>query len=128
MWGAQVELVKPLGIRFARGSDGGAYVTRSDPNLGNTDKMVQVCSLLSKGAGKMFFFPTSKEMKIWLKTNTHVTSNQVKILEYQRKKTTKTGYTKQTKICFILLITKANSFATQQPAISETATASIMYV
>lgn len=38
----QVELVKPLGIRFARGSDGGAYVTRSDPNLGNTDKMVQV--------------------------------------------------------------------------------------
>ena len=43
---AQVELVKPLGIRFARGSDGGAYVTRSDPNLGNTDKMVQVHSLL----------------------------------------------------------------------------------
>ncbi|KAL3132470.1 hypothetical protein ABBQ32_009020 [Trebouxia sp. C0010 RCD-2024] len=37
----EVELVKPLGIRFARGSDGGAYVTRSDPNLGNTDTMVQ---------------------------------------------------------------------------------------
>ena len=47
MWTAQVELVKPLGIRFARGSDGGAYVTRSDPNLGNTDTMVQVHNALS---------------------------------------------------------------------------------
>ncbi|KAL0034948.1 hypothetical protein WJX79_001966 [Trebouxia sp. C0005] len=37
----EVELVKPLGIRFARGSDGGAYVTRSDPRLGNTDDNVQ---------------------------------------------------------------------------------------
>ena len=42
----QVELVKPLGLRFARGSDGGAYVTKSDPNLGDTDTMVQVCELL----------------------------------------------------------------------------------
>ena len=38
----QVELAKPLGLRFARGSDGGAYVARSDPNLGNTDSNVQV--------------------------------------------------------------------------------------
>ncbi|DBB14040.1 hypothetical protein WJX82_011515 [Trebouxia sp. C0006] len=37
----EVELVKPLGIRFARGSDGGAYVTRSDPRLGSTDENVQ---------------------------------------------------------------------------------------
>lgn len=36
--------MKPLGIKFARGSDGGAYVTRSDPNMGNTDKLVQVDS------------------------------------------------------------------------------------
>jgi len=36
--------VKPLGIRFARGSDGGAYVTRSDPRLGSTDENVQVTS------------------------------------------------------------------------------------
>ena len=39
---AQVELMKPLGMKFARGTDGGAYVTTSDPNMGNTDKMVQV--------------------------------------------------------------------------------------
>lgn len=38
----QVELVKPLGLRFARGSDGGAYVKRSDPNLGSTDSNIQV--------------------------------------------------------------------------------------
>lgn len=38
----EVELAKPLGLRFARGtSDGGAYVARSDPNLGNTDSNVQ---------------------------------------------------------------------------------------
>ena len=57
----QVELVKPLGIKFARGSDGGAYVTRSDPNMGNTDKMVQVhgterksCSPLTSNNEKHF--------------------------------------------------------------------------
>lgn len=37
----EVELVKPLGLRFARGSDGGAYVKRSDPNLGSTDSNIQ---------------------------------------------------------------------------------------
>lgn len=41
--------MKPLGIKFARGSDGGAYVTRSDPDMGNTDKMVQVDSSLLYG-------------------------------------------------------------------------------
>lgn len=33
-------LDKPLGIRFARGRDGEAYVARSDPALGNTDPNV----------------------------------------------------------------------------------------
>ena len=60
MCGAQVELMKPLGIKFARGSDGGAYVTRSDPNMGNTDKMVQVYSLLFGVAySKQSCFPST---------------------------------------------------------------------
>ena len=36
----EVFLEKPLGIRFARGRDGEAYVARSDPALGNTDPNV----------------------------------------------------------------------------------------
>jgi hypothetical protein len=36
----EVFLQKPLGIRFARGRDGEAYVARSDPALGNTDPRV----------------------------------------------------------------------------------------
>lgn len=50
--------MKPLGLRFARGSDGGAYVKRSDPNLGSTDSNIQVnkcmyllCSLISLQLG-----------------------------------------------------------------------------
>lgn len=37
----QVTLAKPLGVKFARGNDGGAYVVRSDPKLGNTDSRVR---------------------------------------------------------------------------------------
>lgn len=44
-----VYLPKPIGLKFARGNDGGAYVTVSDPKLGNTsseitpgDKVVKV--------------------------------------------------------------------------------------
>ena len=39
--GLQVYLSKPLGIKFARGNDGGAYVSRSDPLLGNTDPRIE---------------------------------------------------------------------------------------
>lgn len=38
----QVDLPKPLGLRFARGNDGGAYITKNDPKLGNTDPRIQV--------------------------------------------------------------------------------------
>lgn len=31
-----------MGIRFARGNDGSAYVLKSDPRTGNTDDRVQV--------------------------------------------------------------------------------------
>lgn len=37
----EVELTKPLGLRYTRGSDGGAYIMNSDPNLGNTDDRIQ---------------------------------------------------------------------------------------
>ena len=44
-----VYLSKPLGVKFARGNDGGAYVIASDPKMGNTtaditpgDKVVKV--------------------------------------------------------------------------------------
>jgi hypothetical protein len=37
----QVTLQKPLGVKFARGNDGGAYVVRSDPALGNTDSRIE---------------------------------------------------------------------------------------
>lgn len=37
-----MDLPKPLGLKFARGSDGGAYVVVNDPALGNTDPRIQV--------------------------------------------------------------------------------------
>ncbi|KAI7844917.1 hypothetical protein COHA_001565 [Chlorella ohadii] len=37
----EVYLDKPLGVKFARGNDGGAYVVRSDPKLGNTDSKIE---------------------------------------------------------------------------------------
>ncbi|KAL4426075.1 hypothetical protein ABPG77_007871 [Micractinium sp. CCAP 211/92] len=37
----EVTLAKPLGVKFARGNDGGAYVVRSDPKLGNTDSRIE---------------------------------------------------------------------------------------
>ncbi|GFH24842.1 uncharacterized protein HaLaN_22708 [Haematococcus lacustris] len=36
-----LDLQKPLGLKFARGNDGGAYVVVNDPKLGNTDPRVQ---------------------------------------------------------------------------------------
>jgi hypothetical protein len=38
----QVELEKPLGMKFARGADGGAYIIKNEPTLGNTDPRIQV--------------------------------------------------------------------------------------
>jgi hypothetical protein len=37
----EVDLPKPLGLKFARGNDGGAYVVANDPKLGNTDPRIQ---------------------------------------------------------------------------------------
>lgn len=37
----QLDLPKPLGLKFARGNDGGAYVVANDANLGNTDPRVE---------------------------------------------------------------------------------------
>jgi C-terminal processing protease CtpA/Prc len=37
----KVDLPKPLGLKFARGADGGAYVVTNDPALGNTDARIQ---------------------------------------------------------------------------------------
>ncbi len=36
----EVYLDKPLGVRWARGKDGAAYVSRTDPSLGNTDPAI----------------------------------------------------------------------------------------
>jgi hypothetical protein len=36
----EVYLPKPIGVKFARGNDGGAYVILSDPKLGNTDPQI----------------------------------------------------------------------------------------
>lgn len=41
----QVNLNKPLGLKFARGSDGGAYCIANDPELGNTDPRVEVSDI-----------------------------------------------------------------------------------
>lgn len=38
----QVTLAKPLGVRFSRGNDGGAYVVRTDAKLGNIDSQIEV--------------------------------------------------------------------------------------
>eukprot|EP00878_Enallax_costatus_P002097 GHUV01002264.1.p1 GENE.GHUV01002264.1~~GHUV01002264.1.p1 ORF type:complete len:315 (+),score=99.41 GHUV01002264.1:43-987(+) len=37
----EVDLPKPLGLKFARGNDGGAYIVKNDPNVGNTDPRIQ---------------------------------------------------------------------------------------
>lgn len=37
----EVDLPKPLGLRFARGNDSGAYVVANDPKLGNTDPRIE---------------------------------------------------------------------------------------
>eukprot|EP00879_Flechtneria_rotunda_P001171 GHRR01001317.1.p1 GENE.GHRR01001317.1~~GHRR01001317.1.p1 ORF type:complete len:312 (+),score=113.13 GHRR01001317.1:221-1156(+) len=37
----EVDLPKPLGLKFARGPDGGAYIIANDPKLGNTDPRIQ---------------------------------------------------------------------------------------
>lgn len=38
----EVYLSKPLGLRFARGNDGQAYISKSDARLGNTDEDIEV--------------------------------------------------------------------------------------
>ena len=35
-------LAKPIGVRFARGNDGAAYVYEADDNLGNSDERLKV--------------------------------------------------------------------------------------
>lgn len=40
----QVNLPKPIGVRFGRGNDGAAYVIKSDDALGNTDDRIEVRS------------------------------------------------------------------------------------
>lgn len=37
-----VYLDKPLGLRFARGNDGSAYISKSDAKLGSTDERIEV--------------------------------------------------------------------------------------
>jgi len=44
----EVRLDKPLGLRFARGNDSGAYVIVNDPRLGNTDERIQVGDKIEK--------------------------------------------------------------------------------
>lgn len=39
---AQLDLPKPLGLKFARGNDGGAYVIENNPKAGNTDPRIEV--------------------------------------------------------------------------------------
>ena len=38
----QVDLAKPIGVKFGRGNDGGAYVTAVDAKLGNIDPQIKV--------------------------------------------------------------------------------------
>ncbi len=40
----QVYLDKPLGLRFARGNDGGAYIIGINSRIGNVDDRIQVSS------------------------------------------------------------------------------------
>jgi len=37
-----VYLDKPLGVRFSRGNDGGAYIVRTDAKLGSIDPNIEV--------------------------------------------------------------------------------------
>ncbi|KAK9803594.1 hypothetical protein WJX72_003213 [[Myrmecia] bisecta] len=37
----EVFLSKPLGVKFARGNDGAAYIKATDPRVGNTDERIQ---------------------------------------------------------------------------------------
>lgn len=41
----EVDLVKPLGVKFARGNDGGAYVSVVDETVGSIDERIQVRGL-----------------------------------------------------------------------------------
>lgn len=43
----EVYLDKPLGIRFARGNDGAAYIAGTDSRIGMTDERIEVRFLLS---------------------------------------------------------------------------------
>lgn len=36
-----MNLAKPLGVKFKRGNDGAAYVSITDPRLGNTDPRIK---------------------------------------------------------------------------------------
>jgi hypothetical protein len=38
----QVNLPKPIGVRFGRGNDGAAYVRISEEAIGNIDERIQV--------------------------------------------------------------------------------------
>ena len=38
----QLDLPKPLGLKFARGNDGGAYVIENNPKAGNTAPRIEV--------------------------------------------------------------------------------------
>lgn len=38
----EIVLDKPLGLRFTRGNDGGAYVAKNDPKLGSTDSRLEI--------------------------------------------------------------------------------------
>lgn len=42
----QVNLPKPIGVRFGRGNDGAAYVRIADEAIGNTDERIQVSDLV----------------------------------------------------------------------------------
>ncbi len=42
----QVNLPKPLGVRFTRGNDGSAYVVRTDAKLGSIDEQIEVSDVL----------------------------------------------------------------------------------
>lgn len=43
----QLDVPKPLGLKFARGNDGGAYIIENNPAAGNTDPRIQVCKIAS---------------------------------------------------------------------------------
>ena len=55
----QVDLDKPLGLKFARGNDGGAYIIENDARKGNTDARIQVTDLRSWFMLLLHFVPAS---------------------------------------------------------------------